>query len=248
MDGMDRLLALDAVLQGRRASGNNQQQQLENVLSGRLIVSVSFDWNRVLADLNLEFDDFIKAARLPTPAERAAATAVIEKQLDEARPRLTSPWAWVSGALRRSARTEMMTLALSELLRPASQAMLMMQDRALARLQLLGVAAALAEYRAERGNYPTSLAELVPQILAAVPNDLNGKHLMYKPANGGYLLYSVGNNATDDGGSNGHMSLHEGHPVDEMSTEEMESYSGRILADGDDWSILVPRPQFAMPQ
>jgi hypothetical protein len=37
--------------------------------------------------------------------------------------------------------------------------------------------------------------------LAAVPNDLfSGKPLVYRPAEKGYLLYSVGLNGKDEGG------------------------------------------------
>ncbi len=67
------------------------------------------------------------------------------------------------------------------------------------RLTLL--AAALAAHKAERGEYPAALAELSPDYLATIPNDLFiEKPLHYTRTEGGYVLYSVGPDMTDDGG------------------------------------------------
>ena len=42
---------------------------------------------------------------------------------------------------------------------------------------------------------------MAPKYLAAVPGDLfSGKALVYRPAAGGYLLYSVGVNGKDEDG------------------------------------------------
>ena len=69
------------------------------------------------------------------------------------------------------------------------------------RLRLTKVSLALAAYRAQTGVYPRALEVLVPAYLPAVPADLfTEKPLVYKPAGGGYLLYSLGPNMTDDGG------------------------------------------------
>lgn len=66
-------------------------------------------------------------------------------------------------------------------------------------LQLL---LALAAYRADHGKYPPRLADLAPKYLPKIPDDLfSGKPLVYKPTADGYLLYSVGENGTDDGGA-----------------------------------------------
>src|SRR5262249_25376882 len=60
---------------------------------------------------------------------------------------------------------------------------------------------ALAAYHRTHGRYPARLDELAPRYLAAVPGDLfSGKALVYRPAEKGYLLYSVGVNGKDEGG------------------------------------------------
>ncbi len=63
-------------------------------------------------------------------------------------------------------------------------------------------AIALKRYQLKSSYYPTSLSQLVPGFLSAVPLDpVDGNPLRYRlNANGAYLLYSVGSNGKDDGG------------------------------------------------
>lgn len=70
-----------------------------------------------------------------------------------------------------------------------------------ARLDLLRIAVALAERKAERGSYPDALDELVGERLGEVPLDpFSGRPLVYRREGEGYLLYSIGANGRDDGG------------------------------------------------
>jgi len=64
------------------------------------------------------------------------------------------------------------------------------------------VACALERYRLANGKYPDSLAALQPAFIQRIPNDvMDGKPLRYRVTpEGGYILYSVGWNLTDDGG------------------------------------------------
>lgn len=64
------------------------------------------------------------------------------------------------------------------------------------------VACAIERYRLATGRLPDALAALVPQFLEKVPSDImDGRPLRYHPEpDGGYVLYSVGWNRTDDGG------------------------------------------------
>jgi hypothetical protein len=66
-------------------------------------------------------------------------------------------------------------------------------------LTVLGI----QRYRLRTGRLPAQLAELVPEYLAALPHDfMSGEALRYRlrPGDGDFLLYSVGENGTDDGG------------------------------------------------
>jgi hypothetical protein len=66
------------------------------------------------------------------------------------------------------------------------------------------VAIALELYRRKHGHYPPALDALVPQFLPAVsPDRYDGDPLKYKLADNKPLLYSVGANRVDDGGTLG---------------------------------------------
>ena len=61
---------------------------------------------------------------------------------------------------------------------------------------------ALVAYRMERGAYPESLLDLVPDYLPEPPVDLfSGAAPRYVREKEGFLLYSVGVNGCDDGGT-----------------------------------------------
>ena len=62
---------------------------------------------------------------------------------------------------------------------------------------------ALERFRLAHGQYPEKLDALVPRFMDKVPNDLiSGEPLKYHRTNKGqFLLYSVGWNEKDDGGT-----------------------------------------------
>ena len=68
--------------------------------------------------------------------------------------------------------------------------------------QLTVTATALKRYKLRHGNLPADFAALVPEFLLAVPLDpVNAQPLHYMPnADGTFLLYSVGEDAEDNGG------------------------------------------------
>ncbi|MCL5097810.1 MAG: hypothetical protein M1608_09865, partial [Candidatus Omnitrophica bacterium] len=67
------------------------------------------------------------------------------------------------------------------------------------------LACALERYRLAHGQFPDSLNALVPRFIEKVPHDIiNGKPLHYRRTQDGqFILYSVGWNETDDGGTVG---------------------------------------------
>ncbi len=68
--------------------------------------------------------------------------------------------------------------------------------------EMVITAIALKRYELRHGKPPTSLAALVPDFLAAPPNDfMDGQPLRYRlNSDGSFTLYSVGEDAQDDGG------------------------------------------------
>jgi hypothetical protein len=84
-------------------------------------------------------------------------------------------------------------------------------------VDLARVACTLERYRLAHGAYPETLDSLGPEMIQPLPHDIiNGQPLHYRrTGGGGYLLYSVGWNETDDGGTvietkNGGIDLEKG--------------------------------------
>lgn len=76
------------------------------------------------------------------------------------------------------------------------------RDRAMARAGLCQVALALKACKNEKGSYPPSLAELRTVIPWKLPEDpFSGEDFLYRPEGEGFLVYSIGENLTDDGGT-----------------------------------------------
>jgi hypothetical protein len=91
------------------------------------------------------------------------------------------------------------------------------------------VACALERYRLANGQLPGTLEPLIPRFVDVIPNDvIDGKPLRYRRnSDGGYVLYSVGWNQTDDGGQAG------------WTSENKQETSGIDITKGD-WVWLMP--------
>ena len=78
-----------------------------------------------------------------------------------------------------------------------------------AQIQVCRTGLALKIYKAKYGTYPDSLFlhsldKLTPDILKKVPSDpFTDRNLIYKRAKHGFILYSLGSNMKDDGGTPG---------------------------------------------
>jgi hypothetical protein len=72
-------------------------------------------------------------------------------------------------------------------------------------VNLARLAVALERHRLATGQIPQNLEQLTPKFLATIPHDLiNGEPLKYRRTDDGqFILYSVGWNETDDGGTVG---------------------------------------------
>lgn len=90
----------------------------------------------------------------------------------------------------------------AKLLMPALGRAVQKSARMQTYLDAAAVSCALERYRLANGKLPDALDALAPSFMARVPNDvIDGKPLRYRAqADGGYILYSIGWNQTDDGG------------------------------------------------
>lgn len=183
----------------------------------------SLDVNVVLRELNSYYDRIDAAARLPDRAAREQACVELEAGLIDrvgtGGPGRLAAW-WLRMATSRSARSADVAARLLCVLGPAIQSYLDACDRAGVEFDLLRVAAALAEYRV-RGlggpgaPYPDDLDALVPDVLAELPRDpFLGGPLAYERRGDGYLLYAVGTNGIDEGGTSADIVKGEWQPED----------------------------------
>ena len=69
----------------------------------------------------------------------------------------------------------------------------------IAELRTARVALTIQRYRLQKGKLPESLSNLIPQYLDNIPLDpFNGKALKYNKLDPGFIIYSVGQNLSDD--------------------------------------------------
>jgi hypothetical protein len=101
-----------------------------------------------------------------------------------------------------------------------------------ASVNLARTACALERYRLAHRKYPETLDALAPQFIAKVPHDpIGGQPLRYRLADGGqFILYSVGWNEKDDGGT---VALTKGVSAD-------VDKHGSVDLDNGDWVWRYP--------
>jgi hypothetical protein len=215
---------------------------------------VSADWNLGLVEGNRLFDRATAAARLPGYKDR-------QREFDNLTPGSHHsvfepyiPWGWSDwaiGAVSVRRRNEMLTSAIIESISSTFQSVSEAEDRGNTMLALTQFAAALAVYRAERGEYPVQLEQLVPEILSELPVDLyHEKPFIYQRDGEVYLLYSTGPNGVDDGGSNSRYGsgILAGREIGWNEDDATEKLRQQIPEGADDLSIRLPRPPFKLPE
>jgi len=171
------------------------------------------DWDEVLRIGNAWYDRMVEAGRQPTREARNAAWTKVDDDLHELTERAADKQALLadllSGKSPRQLMTEKMGAIMIALLLPAVNAAMDAEERGKMRFEVTELAVALSAYHAEHGAYPKKLGKLAPTYVAEIPRDrFADADLTYRPRKDGYLLYSVGRNATDDGGRNWHFDPH----------------------------------------
>jgi hypothetical protein len=132
----------------------------------------------MLGYVNL-MQDYIDALELPE-GERLAAYQAVEKKLGSGK----------SGGL------------LTQMLMPALQRTYQLEMRHIANRRVAHTALAVERYRLAQGTLPKALDELVPTYLDEVPIDpFDGQALRYTLLAKGYVVYSMGEDGSDDGGT-----------------------------------------------
>ncbi|HYV26222.1 MAG TPA: hypothetical protein VFA77_01720 [Candidatus Eisenbacteria bacterium] len=92
---------------------------------------------------------------------------------------------------------------ISSMILPALQKTYVRDAENIAHVRVAQTALAVERFRrAHNGSLPKDLAELTPALLSSVPTDpIDGKPLRFKPRGEGFVIYSIGSDAKDDGGA-----------------------------------------------
>ena len=91
---------------------------------------------------------------------------------------------------------------LTRMLMPAFGRLMHIETRHLAHLRATQTALAIERYRLTEGRLPQSLDNLVPAYMEVVPTDpFDGQDLKYRTLETGFVVYSVGEDLTDEGGA-----------------------------------------------
>ena len=152
------------------------------------------DWNAALRRTNGWYDRMVEAGRKPTYAERAAACAAIDADVEK----LQRKWSGLAAPFA-PIEDRMITILLPSVGR-AYQA----ETRLDVYQDLTLLALALRAYHSREGRYPPKLEGLTPRSMKTLPRDrFNQQPLIYRPEGAGYVLYSVGPNGIDDRGESG---------------------------------------------
>ncbi|HEX3602083.1 MAG TPA: hypothetical protein VHU84_18155, partial [Lacipirellulaceae bacterium] len=210
----------------------------------------SIDRNLILEQLNTKYDAAVAAMRLPTFEARKAA---FDQLLAQSPPVPTDDnietSQMVAAFLSRNARSEMLGSFVTSSVLPSASVTSAAEDRTNTYLTLTKLAAALAVFQTEHGNYPEKLEERAPAVLDKLPVDLyHGKPYLYKRTNDGYLLYTAGENGIDDGGSSVQFSTYEGQDYENAPNNDAESLRSKVPGDADDLSIRIPVESLKTPK
>jgi hypothetical protein len=165
----------------------------------------AIDWTPVLRDINAGCDRMAAALRIKDRAERQKELEKMQRDAKALKAATSPPWSVVRILLGKDSPEAKAGKLFGDrlVILPMTYAgeFLDFHDRDEQVQRNVQVAFALAAYHTDRGSYPTKLSHLAPTYLAFVPADLfSGQALIYRPSDKGYLLYSVGVNAKDDGG------------------------------------------------
>ncbi|HEY1187261.1 MAG TPA: hypothetical protein VGE74_06365 [Gemmata sp.] len=205
---VERMMGLDTLQNLRRngpGSGLAGITNDGNVFPNQQKAFEVLDWTVVMQTMNARYDRLAGAMRTRDRTARAQALKTFEDELDAVKKDYadeTKVKKVMEGKDAGKALGKALGEVLMGLVAPAMNKIQQAYDRADQTAINLQIAFALAVYRKDNRRYPAHLRDLAPKYLASVPDDVfTGKPLVYKPADKGYLFYSLGMDGKDNGGS-----------------------------------------------
>jgi hypothetical protein len=194
MDYFERLMVIEGVCRIARGLDDRVLDQLGG-LRRRPV-----DWNFALELVNAEWDRQVAAWNLSARAEQNAELDRLQHDLGRraAEARSVRGMMTMLVGSKRAMAAQIVDVYLA-MVTPPTAAACDCRHRIEMRLALTRLAIALAAYRADRGQYPGQLAELVPRYIAQVPDDLFAAGpIGYTVTAAGCVLHSVGFDGNDD--------------------------------------------------
>ena len=205
------------------------------------IFATSLDWNTLLGEIIVDYARLDAALEPAAWADRQRALRQLEREVAEA---VAAP----AGSVQHTVHAAVMLTSRSERSRriprvfgsnwvPAVRAADAANARGQTLFELTRVAAALAAFQQDEGEakYPERLDALVPRSLDRIPLDpFTGQPFHYERRGEGYLLYSVGQDGRDDGGTD--LS----QPIVRGEWGADESFIGKT--EGTDLVVRLPLP------
>ncbi|MEO1235642.1 MAG: hypothetical protein AAFX76_02515 [Planctomycetota bacterium] len=195
------------------------------------------DLNVILRRVNRHYDELERVSRLEDPLEKIAAIERWDESIEAVRqhtqqvmfrPEVMAVVTHGPRPLSRWAVSHFVGDLLTGILLPALGAANRTEDQARQVTAIAPVAIAVAGYRAEHGNYPEALDDLVPDWLDAVPIDgYSGEPLRYVVIDGRPVIYSVGPDLEDDGG---------------VANERKEEDSGLVIGGDPEDEVIEDTP------
>ncbi|MCG6154944.1 hypothetical protein [Rubinisphaera margarita] len=209
IDKGERLMGLDSII--ALATNRVTAQELAggggDDLSTKIInwlFGLGIDWNATLRVMNEAYDEITVTLQAEDKELREQRFAELNEALKKQAQGVQNWQNGVSFLLAGSTfRGEKLGEVLKALLLPAVHQVDRAWIRSEMRRQVTIVGFALAEYRQQHKRYPAELNDLVPAQLDKLPQDLySGEPLKYHVSDDGLkmLVYSVGENGTDEAG------------------------------------------------
>lgn len=161
------------------------------------------DWNIPLKTGNEWYDRIVKIGRIDDRKQQQQKFDVLEKDIRALHPAANSPKLAISAILApRATASQQIANVLISMLFPATDAAFTVERRNQTNRSLVVLGLSLADYRDEHQRFPDRLDQLVPKHMERVPIDVMwGEPFNYKKTEAGYVLYAIGQDGQDDGGS-----------------------------------------------
>ena len=179
---------------------------LNNILKG--VTTAVIDWDHILRTGNYWYDEIKKVNSIKSPQQRKLASEMLEIRMTEtaraaAHPASIAKQVLFSGKSLRTITSNQIANIMVGLLMPALTAAVQAETRDIAIQQVTITSIAITRYRNQHGHYPDNLSAVKGLFIDELPQDpFTGRPLKYLQDPKGFVLYSFGDNMTDDNGKN----------------------------------------------